>query len=359
MRYGMIMAGGAGTRLWPMSRWSRPKQLIPFIGGRSLLQIAAERLQGIIPQERRLICTGEAFREPIREAMPSFTDEQILGEPIGRDTVNAVGFTAAVLAKRDPDAIFAVLTADHLVEPQDEFARKLDTAYQLVEDDPNRFVTFSITPTYPATGFGYVDRDDPLTGFADAYRAKRFVEKPDERTAQEYVDSGRFGWNSGMFVFRAQTFLDALQQFKPDSHQGLMQIQQAWDTPDQQRVLNEVYPTLPKVSVDYAIMEPASRAEEFDVCTVILNINWMDVGSWPSYGDTLEPDDRGNRTNATTLHLDSRNVLAVSDDPNHTIATIGCDNLIIVHTNDATLVCPASESQRVKDIAGMVDESLQ
>src|SRR6267142_3885066 len=160
MRHAMIMAGGSGTRLWPMSRKSRPKQLLPFIGGRSLLEIAASRLEGLVPPQRRLICTNEAFRAAILQALPQFSDEQILGEPVGRDTVNAVGLTAAVLLKADPHAIFAVLTADHLIEPQEEFARKFDLGFRLIEDDPARFVTFSIKPTFPATGYGYVERGE-------------------------------------------------------------------------------------------------------------------------------------------------------------------------------------------------------
>lgn len=353
------MAGGAGTRLWPMSRKRRPKQLLPLIGGRSLLEIAAARLEGIIETDRRLICTGEPFRPLIREAMPQFADEHILGEPAGRDTVNAVAFTAAVLAKRDPDAIFAVLTADHLIEPQDEFAAKLRTGFELVEENPKRLITFAIKPTYPATGFGYVERGRPITGFTDAHRAERFVEKPDRATAEHYIASGNFDWNSGMFIFHAGTALDALARLKPETYEGVMRIQAAWGTADQQRVLDEVYLSLPKVSVDYALMEPASRDDDLHVCVVAMNVSWMDVGSWPQLGETLESDENGNRANTRTMHSDSHNVLAASDDPNHTIATIGCRDLIIVHTSDATLVCAADEAQRVKEMAEQVDASLR
>ena len=186
MRYAMIMAGGSGTRLWPMSRKARPKQLLPLIGGKSLLEIAATRLEGLVPLKNRLICTGEMYRGAIRRVLPDFSDEQILGEPMGRDTVNAVGLTAAVLMKQDRDAVFAVLTADHLIEPQREFVRAVELGFKVVENDPSRFVTFSIKPAFAATGYGYVERGEPLSGFAEAFKAGRFAEKPDLATADSF-----------------------------------------------------------------------------------------------------------------------------------------------------------------------------
>ena len=359
MRYAMIMAGGSGTRLWPMSRKKKPKQLLPFIGGKSLLEIAATRLDGVVPQERRLICTGEAYRSAIRESLPQFTDEQILGEPQGRDTVNAVGFTAAVLAKRDPKAVFAVLTADHLIEPQDEFAKCVDLGFGLAEADPSRFVTFSIKPTFPATGYGYVERGDAISGFSGAFKSKRFVEKPDLATAKSYLDAGTFNWNSGMFVFSAAMFVEAMKLWLPENYAGLMKIADAWDTPSRLFVLNETYPTLKKISVDYAVMEPASKDAKLSVCTVPMAVSWTDVGSWITYGDTLRADADENRANCRTMHVGSSNVLAVSDDPNHTITALDCRDLIIVHTKDATLVCPRTSAERIKDVAGKVDVSLQ
>lgn len=379
MRYATIMAGGAGTRLWPMSRSGEPKQLIRFIHGRgpkagdgseagpaSLIQLAASRLDGLVDESRCTICTGERFRGAVLNAVPGMTDDRILGEPEGRDTLNAVGFAAAVFGKDDPDAVFAVLTADHLIEPADVFAEAMDAGFRIVEDDPTKLVTFGITPTYAATGFGYIERGNALhlDGVRDglSFRVQRFVEKPPPHKAQAFFESGEFFWNAGMFVFHAQTVFDLLGRHKPKTLEGLMRIREAWGTDTQTDVLNEVYPTLEKISVDYGMMEPASSDEGVSIAGVTMDVDWLDVGSWPSYGETLEPDADGNRVAGTNLIAhDAKNNVVVGpgagDD--HQVALLGCEGLIVVRTPKATLVMPADRAQDLKALHALVPDELK
>jgi len=372
MRHALIMAGGAGTRLWPLSRAQRPKQLIGFIPSedgsepKSLLELAADRLDGLVDESRRYICTAEKYREQIRRRVPGFTDERILGEPAARDTVNAVGFGAAVFERLDPDAVFCVLTSDHIIRPDEVFRERMEAGFKLVEADPSRLVTFSIKPTYPATGFGYVQHGPPITDGKETYgrkafRVAQFVEKPDLPRAQAYVESGDFGWNAGMFIFSARTFMDCLRRFKPESHDGLRQIQAAWSAPERQSVLERVYPTLPKISVDYAVMEPAAKDESLTICGVEMDVAWLDVGSWPSYAETLPEDAEGNRAggSAQPVTIASRGNLVVSEGADkHTIALLGCDNLCVVHTKDATLVMPLAQAEKLKALHGQLPPEL-
>jgi len=353
MRHAVIMAGGSGTRLWPMSRANLPKQLIPFINGKSLLQLACDRLDGLVPEQNRNICAGLAHATLMPRNLP------FLGEPVGRDTLNAVGFSAAVIAKRDPDAVIAVFTADHIIEPVNKFQKIVDHGYRLAEQSPNTLVTFGITPTAAATGYGYLQLGKPIDESARV--VEQFKEKPDATTAQRYFDAGptRYLWNSGMFVWRAATLLDCIRRYHPDNHAGLMKIAGAWDTPRRDAVLAEVFPTLKKISVDFAVMEPASRDPQVRVAAVPMPLKWLDVGSWPSFAETCPKDTNGNALGGgQSLLMDSQRTLVASSDPKHLIATIGCDDLIIIHTPDATLVCRKDTAETIKELHKQLGKEL-
>jgi mannose-1-phosphate guanylyltransferase len=361
MRYAMILAGGSGTRLWPMSRNRLPKQLVPMIGGRSLLQVAMERLDGLVPSERRFVCAGRMHRDAVLDNLPGLAPENYLGEPTGRDTLNAVAWSAIEISRRDPDAVISVFTADHIIEPVDEFQRAVDEGYGLAErgtDGAGTLVTFGIRPTHAATGYGYLELGAPIDG--TSCRVDRFQEKPDAPTATAYLDAGpsRYLWNSGMFVWRASTLLAGIRTFAPSNWEGLSEIADA-STSEREAVLSRVYPTLPKISIDYGLMEPASRSVAFTVAAVPMPLSWLDVGSWPSLAETCPRDEHGNALQAASHALfDTTRTLVASNDPSHTIAVLGCDGLIIVHTPDATLVCRADRAEDVKKIHAMVAEKF-
>jgi len=363
MQYGVIMAGGAGTRLWPLSRSAKPKQLLSIVRGKSLLQLSYERLRGVLPPERIYVCTNAAHGAAVRENLPELPAENMLGEPVGRDTANAVGFPAAIIRKRDKDAVTAVITADHVIEPVEQFQASLRTAFDVVAEHPNYLVTFGITPTHGHTGLGYIFRGDQLKVknlTAGAYRVQGFKEKPDKPTADRYVESGRYYWNSGMFVWRADTVLGELAADLPDSYKGLMSIADAWDTPERIKVLNEIYPRLPKISIDYAVMEPAAQSKgKAAVAVVEMPVQWLDVGSWPALAETLTTDEHSNATECKAhVFVDSDDNIVISEDPEHLMTLIGISDMIVVHTKDATMVCPKGEAQRVKELVGKVKEQF-
>jgi len=359
MRYALIIAGGSGTRLWPMSRGNLPKQLIPFISGKSLLEIAYQRLEGLVPAERRYICAGEKHARVILDAIPELTQERFLGEPTGRDTVNAVGFGATVIARHDPQAVIAVFTADHLIRPIDRFQQIITQGFEVAESHSETLVTFGIAPTQAATGYGYLELGESLGTTARV--VERFKEKPDEATAKVYFAAGpnRYLWNSGMFVWRVQTLLECLRRFEPSSAAGLARVAEAWGTAEQSAVLHEVYPTLRKVSVDFAVMEPASRDPNFRVAAVPMPLEWLDIGSWTMFAETCPRDEQDNALAAQRhVLVDSRRNLVASSDPRHVIAAIGCEDMLIVHTPDATLVCRADRAEEIKKVYGLVGEQF-
>jgi len=286
------------------------------------------------------------------DRLPGLSEDRFISEPMGRDTLNAVGLSAAVLGQIDPDATIAVFTADHLIEPVDEFQRIVEQGYALAESGKNTLVTFGIAPTHAATGYGYLELGDGIDG-GPASVVTQFREKPDAATAQQYFNAGpqRYLWNSGMFVWQASSVMAAVSKFAPGNYAKLAGLGSLWGTPEYASKLAEVYPTLEKISVDFAIMEPASTDEDFTVAAVPMPLKWLDVGSWPSFKETRPADAGGNVVaGGKAVLLDAKDTLVVSDDPKHLVGVIGCEGLVVIRTQGATLVCPADQAERIKEL---------
>ena len=357
MRHAVILAGGSGIRLWPMSRTREPKQLLPLIGGKSLLALAFERLDGLVPPQRRWVCAAEAHRDAVLAALPGLSDERYLGEPVGRDTLAALAYASAVIARADEEATIVVLTADHLIEPLDTFQGVVSSGFEAAESGPGVLVTFGITPTYPATGFGYLRLGE--TFLAHARRVEEFREKPDAATAERWVAEGsdRYLWNSGMFVWKAPAFLECVQRYEPAASEAVRMIVDARGTPAFAQTIERIYPGLRKISVDFAVMEKASRDPMVKVAAVPMALSWKDIGSWPAFAETCPMDNQGNRLAAARhVLLETTKTLVVSEDPAHLIATFGCDDLVIVHTKSATLICNRDRADELKKLHALASE---
>lgn len=353
MRYVLIMAGGSGKRLWPLSRQGEPKQLLTLIEDKSLLRIAYERVQGWVPDENVIVCTGAAYAGTVSSQLPEIPAANMLGEPMGRDSLNAVAWSAAVIARRDPEATMAVVTADHIMDDVDVFRARLDEGFRIAEAQPDAFVTFGVVPTSPQTGFGYLHRGEHVDGFEHACEVQEFKEKPDLETAEAYLASGEYWWNSGMFVWQAASFLEALRRLQPRTHELVSELA---EHPER---VEAVFPRLPKISVDYAIMEPLSHgAVDGRVIAVELPIRWHDVGSFLALAGQLDHDADGNAASGTTVSLDAANNLLINRaGADHVLAVADIDHMAVITTANATLVIPLDQSERVKDLVARVVEA--
>lgn len=336
----LILAGGSGTRFWPLSRKRRPKQLLALEGERTLLRDTLERLQPLIGPESVWVCTTEALAGEVRRDLPEVPPEQILLEPEGRNTAPAIGWSVRSMPESARRGVVAVLPADHRMGDPAAFREALERAARVVERE-DRVMTLGVVPHRPETGYGYLELE-PGAAVDGARRVRRFVEKPSAGDAARFIESGNYLWNAGIFVFRGTTFLDILARVQPGLSQGLEEIAAA---PERVR---ELYGRLSKESIDVAVMEKLDS-----ISTVPLDCGWSDLGSWEALDEVLPKDGHGNALRGDALAVDARGNLLFADEG--TIAVVGVEGLVVVRTGDAVLVLPKERSQEVRKIVAELE----
>jgi mannose-1-phosphate guanylyltransferase len=348
MLHAVIMAGGFGTRFWPLSRTATPKQLLDFGGGRTMIQQALDRLAGLVPPERTLVITNRQLVEPIRQQLPELPAANIVGEPCKRDTAPCVGLAAHLVTAADKDATMLVMPADHLIEPVEKFRSAIQQASALVDEHPQRIVTFGIRPTFPAETFGYIECGQPLTtkqtGEAPAFQVVRFREKPQRPQAEEFLAAGTFFWNSGIFVWKARTILTALDSHEPAMAAHLSAIGRALGTESYGEVLEREFTAIVGKSVDYAVME-----KHPDVSVIEAPFLWNDVGSWQSLPRSLGSDGDGNTIVGKHLGIRTTGSI-VRTDGDHLVVTLGIKDCIVVHTPNSTLVASKHDEEAIREV---------
>ncbi|MCA9134451.1 MAG: mannose-1-phosphate guanylyltransferase [Planctomycetales bacterium] len=346
MLHAVIMAGGSGTRFWPASREKYPKQLLKLVGENTMLQATFERLEGLISPEHTLVMTNQHLVDAVRKQLPAVPPEQIVGEPMKRDTAACIALAASLIAVADPEAIMLVLPADHIINTHQQFHDCMRHGVQLIEQSPERLVTFGIRPTYAAESFGYIQRGSALgdASLAGAYRVGSFREKPDRQTAELYLKAGTYDWNSGIFMWRAATILDALRKFEPELMKRIDTISAAMGTPAFANTLQREFELIDGRSIDYAVME-----RYHDVAVIEAPFRWDDVGSWQAIGRLTEPDEQGNCVRGKYLPIQSQRMIVFGNEE-HLLVTIGMQDTIVVHTPNATLVAPKEAEEQVREV---------
>jgi mannose-1-phosphate guanylyltransferase / mannose-6-phosphate isomerase len=352
MLHAVILAGGGGTRLWPLSRTLYPKQFLPLLGEHTLLQQTVLRLAETVPPQRLWVVTASEQAHMVQtqlSALPDLSGDavQVLTEPVGRNTAAAVGLAAIRLVRLDPEAVMAVLPADHWIERRSAFLALLQSAMGLAEQE--KLVTFGIVPDRAETGYGYVQRGEPFLAAqgrqpdGEVYHVERFVEKPNLPTAQAYVSSGNYYWNAGIFLWRAATILEEIATYLPALHEGLTEIANSLDTPKAEETLTAVYQRLEPLSIDYGVLEKSAR-----LLVVPADIGWSDLGEWTAIHRLSPQDEQGNTLSANVLDRGSENSFVYSS--RRPIATIGLKDLVVVDAEDALLICANERIQEVKTV---------
>lgn len=344
--YAVIMAGGGGTRLWPISRRSHPKHVLPLIGNRTLFQSTNDRLNQFIPPENILVVTTSDQLDLLKDQVPGLLKRNFLVEPAPRGTASVVGLAAVVLKQRDPESLMMVLPSDHYIQNVKMFQKLMSNGIKVAET--GSLVTIGITPTFPSTGYGYIQGKVPLSGKFNfpVYKVLRFIEKPELKKAKSMLQSGEYFWNSGMFIWRSDRILEEITSYMPELKAHLQKITSAWDTPSQESVLKSEWLQINTQTIDYGIMEHAKNVAVLPA----QGLGWNDVGSWDSLFEVLSPDERGNViVNNNHLSFDSQTSLVYAP-PNKLVVTIGTEDLIIIDSEDSLLICNRENAQDVKKV---------
>ena len=354
MLHVIIMAGGQGTRLWPESRRERPKQFLALKDGRPLIREAAESLGGLIAREQVFVVTGNTMVPLVRESIPWLPERNIIAEPVGRNTAPCIGLAAIHLMRHDPDATMVVLSADHWIEPHSVFCDTVQFAVDLVEELPERLVTIDVSPTGVSTSYGYIERASQINShacqkwshFANAYEVSRFHEKPDRQTVEQFVESGSFGWNTGIFIWKARRILDLINKHQSEMGAHLEKIATAFENETYESILAQEFPQMPAISIDYAVLEKNDSL----VC-IDATFRWNDVGTWQTLDRIHQGkhDSAGNLIeNAHVVAVNSHNNIVRSSDPQKNIVLVGVDNLIIVQSEHGTLIADKSQDEAIR-----------
>lgn len=346
-RYIVIMAGGRGERFWPESRLTCPKQLLPIVGEKAMLAQTIDRLEGLVPVENIFVITNAVQRDAVLEICPELDPAKVVGEPVGRDTAAAVGLATILVKREGADATFAMLPADAVIYNSEGFRSTLAAAFSVAEAKPV-LATVGIKATFPATGYGYIQQGEAIGQFSGetVFQVERFVEKPKIEVAKAYLESGDYFWNAGMFVWSVEAIAHELEKNTPSLWTALQAIDDGLsEGAALDRLLEEHYPSLEKISVDYAIIEKAENR-----VMVESQFDWDDVGEWPALERHYPADDSGNVARGVMHAQDSSNNIVFSRDKAHLVALLGVKDLIVVETKDATLVCHKDKAQEIKNL---------
>lgn len=348
----VIRAGGVGSRLWPVSRSTKPKQFHALVSQKTMLQEAVERVDGIAASDDIYISTGAQTSNLVKEQAPEL---KTIVEPVRRDTAAAIGLESIIIAHDDPEAVVASLGSDHSVARTEEFQRMLNIAEEFVEKYPDYIIPLGVKPTRPDDGFGYIQYGEVLDKHEgkNLWKVERFMEKPSVEEAEQFLTQGNFLWNANMFVWKVSTILALYQEHLPEMYSLLMRIAEAIGTDEYETVLADVYPQMEKVAVDYAIIEKTDN-----IAVLSADIGWNDIGDWGRLKDELASSEADNVVLGTEEHLSikTRNTLVYTDTPQKMVVTVGVENVVVVDTGDALLICDKEQAGKVKDVVSKLEE---